>query len=66
MAKADRERKRTATISSYATMLVAALEKVPGARKTGELVFHIKFHDGGFYGHSLRLTEEVKFEEDTG
>lgn len=47
-------------------MLVAALETVPEARKTGELGFHIKFSDGGFYGHTLRITEEMKFEEDAG
>jgi hypothetical protein len=61
MGKAEREKKRATTIPAYAAMLTAALETVPEARKTGELVFHIKFSDGGFYGHSLRITEDVKF-----
>jgi len=66
MGKSEREQKRTATISSYAAMLATALETVPEARKTGELVFHIKFSDGGFYGHSLRITEDVKFNGQSG
>ena len=61
MGRQEREKKRTATISSYAAMLATALATVPEARKTGELVFRIQFTDGGFYGHSLKITEDVKF-----
>jgi hypothetical protein len=44
-------------------MLATALATVPEARKTGELVFRIQFTDGGFHSHSLKITEDMRFQD---
>ncbi len=61
MGRQEREYKRAAAISSYAAMLATALATVPEKKRTGEQIFRIQFTDGGFWGHSLKITEDVKF-----
>ena len=61
MGKSEREHKRAAAISSYVAMLATALEAVPEARKTGELVFRVQYSDGGFHHPSLKIIDDVKF-----
>jgi len=56
----ERERRRASTIEAYLAMLRSALATAAEKKRTGEMTFLIKFSDGGFHGHVLRVTEELR------